>query len=131
MKKSSIKWLCLACVALVLAPLLALAQTVIAPAASEWEALFVMLGGLKGASSLAIAAALVQAVMLLFRTQLGEKTGQYRMIVMLLLTLISSILAQKIAGVNDFAAILSNTAVLAAGQNFIHQLWTQFVVKSE
>lgn len=115
---------------LVLFPLVLFAQEIVPPTAQEWEAFLISIGGLKGASSLAIAAALVQGLMLAFRTKLGEKTGQYRMVIMLLLTFVASVLAQQISGVTDWKLILANTAVLAAGQNFIHQLWKQFIEKS-
>jgi len=117
---------------LVLFPLVLFAQdvAVVAPTPQEWEAFLISLGGLKGASSLAIAAALVQGLMLAFRTKLGEKSGQYRMVIMLLLTFVASILAQQIGGITDWKLILANTAVLAAGQNFLHQMWKQFIEKT-
>lgn len=114
----------------VLFSLVAFAQEIVAPTPQEWEAFLISLGGLKGASSLAIAAALVQGLMLAFRTKLGEKSGQYRMVIMLLLTFVASIIAQQVGGITDWKLILANTAVLAAGQNFLHQMWKQFIEKT-
>lgn len=113
----------------ILAPMLVFAQEIVAPTGQDWLSFLTSLGGLKGASALTIAGAVVQGLMMLFKSQLGEKSGAFRLTAMSILTLISAVIAQKLAGINDIGQLLSNSAILAAGQNFLHQLYVQYFEK--
>lgn len=88
------------------------------------------IGGFKGASSLAIAAAVVQLVMKFFRTSLASFAGKYKLVIVYLLSVVSGVMSMKLAGVDLFAAFLhSNT--LAAIQVFGNQVYKQFIVKED
>lgn len=83
-----------------------------------------LVGGLKGASALTIAAAAVQALMFGFRTKLGELTGLWRWFVYSGLSLVAMVLAAKAAGAPWLAALL-NAPVMTALGNWLHQLPVQ------
>lgn len=80
-----------------------------------------LVGSLKGASALAIAAAAVQIVMLAMRTKLAEFTGLWRWFVYSGLSLVAMVLAAKVAGAPWTSALL-NAPVMTALGNWLHQL---------
>ncbi len=88
------------------------------------------IGGLKGASALAISAAAVQIVMLVFRTKLAEFTGLWRWFIYSGLSLVAGVLAVVATGVSWPAALLSAPTMTALG-NWLHQLPAQAVKAKE
>jgi len=87
--------------------------------------LFGVLGGLKGASALAIAAVATQVVMKLAQTPLAAVAGKWRLTAVCVLSLAAAVLTQMAAG-SSFVAALVNGSTLAAVQVLAHQVWTQF-----
>lgn len=104
---------------------LAFAQEVIVPPTSDeimnW---LKAIGGLKGATALAIAVFVVQGIMLFFRSQLASFAGVWQLLIVNGLTLVFGVLALKLSGV-DWVSCLLSSQTLAALQVFIHQLITQ------
>jgi hypothetical protein len=88
------------------------------------------LGGFKGAGSLAVVAGVIQILMKLFQTSAGELLGKWKLLAVALLSLAGGMLALKLSGVSWSAAALHGTS-LAAAQVFLHQLYKQFIVKSD
>jgi len=80
-----------------------------------------LLGGMKGASALVIAGMVVQALTVALRTKLAEFTGLWRWFVYSGLSLVSMVLAAKVAGAPWTAALL-NAPVMTAMGNWLHQL---------
>jgi len=79
------------------------------------------LGGVKGASSLAIIALVVQAVLLLVRMKFADKvTKGYKLIIVYSLSMIGGILALMSQGV-DLQTALFHANSLAAYQVLFHQ----------
>lgn len=106
------------------------AADVVPPSTDELAALIASLGGLKGASALAIAAVVVQGIMLVIRTKLGEMAGKWRLTIMYALTVAAAVIAQRIAGL-DLGAALMHSNTLAALQVLAHQVLVQFFKKEE
>ncbi len=98
------------------------------PSIDEWQALIVSLGGLKGASALTVAGIVTQAVMLLWRTNLSKFSGQFRLIVFLLVSVVSSLIALKASGL-DWAAALAHSSSLTAYQALGFAIYKQFFTK--
>lgn len=90
------------------------------------ELIFKALGGIPGSSALAIAAIATQVVMYALRSELGEKTGLYRFLIVAFLNMGLGFLGQLIAGVEWKVALLSPT-VLTALSVFLHQFGKQVV----
>lgn len=105
-------------------------EVVAPPTGDEWAKLIESLGGLKGASTLAIIAFIVQLLMLLLRTQLGAFAGKWRLVVVLGLTMVGGVIALKMQGMEWVAAIL-HSSTLAAAQVFGHQMFKQFYEKKK
>lgn len=106
-----------------LLPALALADEVMAPLPEDWgKVISVITTG--ELSSLAIVGALVQLVMLLLKTKLGEMAGKWRLISVSLLSVVGGVLALKVQGV-DWAQSLTHASTLAAFQVFMHQVYKQ------
>lgn len=110
----------------------AFAQTgvIVPPTNDEMGALLAALGGLKGASAVAIAVVVVQGLMLLLRTSLGEMAGKWRLLIVYLLSIVSVVLALKVSGV-DLGAALVHANTLAALQVFLNQVFKQFFQKAD
>lgn len=89
-----------------------------------------LLGTLKGASAIGIAFVVVQGCMLALRTPLADKLGKWKLTALLALSCVVSLLAAKVAGATWGAAFMSGP-LLAAGQNFGHQLFSQFTEKPD
>lgn len=105
---------------------IAFAQDVLVPpSGDELTALLKALGGLKGASSLAIVAIAVQGLLLVFRSSFAKFSGAYQILIVNLLTLVGSFVALKAQGM-DVVAIITNSQILTAAQVFVHQLIKQF-----
>lgn len=106
----------------------AFANEIVAPSVDEIAALVLSLGGLKGASALAITAVAVQGVMLMLRSKLGEVAGKFRLLAVYLLTVVGVVVSFRIAGL-DLGAALVHAQTLAAAQVLINQVVKQFFVK--
>lgn len=87
------------------------------------------IGGLKGASALAIVAVVVQAVMLFFRTKYASFAGKWRIVVVTGLTVVAGVLALRVAGVDWIGALL-HSSTLAAVQVFGNQFVKQLTEKT-
>lgn len=104
----------------------ALAQDVIvAPSADDLQAIMSAIGGLKGASSLAIVAVVVQGLLLVFRSSFAKFSGAFQLLIVNGLTLVGAFVALKAQGM-PVLAIITNAQVLTAAQVFVHQLIKQF-----
>lgn len=116
--------------ALVLIPVFAVAQdlAVVPPTTDEISAFLHSLNGLKGGSALAVAAIIVQGLMLAFRAPLGSFAGRYRLVIMSALTLVAGWTALRMAGLDGVSALLHSTTLISL-QVFAHQVYIQFVVK--
>jgi hypothetical protein len=89
-------------------------------------ALLKILGGLKGAGALTVALAVVQGLMLFFRTEkFSSWSGKWRLTVVSFLSIVAGVLASRVSGV-DWIASLLNGGVLAAASVFGNQVFQQF-----
>lgn len=118
-------------VALVLAcllPFVALAQDPSGPTVTVLDFLkqvWATLSGIKGASTLAAVAAVVQTIMVFFKTSLADVAGKYKLVLVSLLSLVGAVVAGLLQG-ETWIQILTNGGVLAAGQVFLHQIVSEF-----
>lgn len=118
-------------VAAALAATLAFADdTVVIPADQFMLSLFQFIGGVKGLGGLAMIAAVVQLLMLFFKSTLANFAGRYRLMIVAALTVAASIVGLMSQGMTLTAALI-NGATLTAVQVLAHQIWKQFVVKKE
>lgn len=92
-------------------------------------ALWQFVGGVKGLAGMALIAAVVQIVMMFFKTSLASFAGKYRLLIVLGLTVVASMVGLMSQGVS-FTAALVNGATLSAIQVFAHQVYKQFIEKS-
>lgn len=69
------------------------------------------LGGLKGAGALAIAAAVVQSIMLLARSPLGNFAGKFKLLIFVSLSLVSGVLSLRLSGVDWIGALVHSTTL--------------------
>ena len=80
------------------------------------------MGGMKGASTLAVVAIILQGALILFRTSLLDKfSGKYKLLIVYALSLVGGIVALMTQGI-DFNAALIHSNSLAAYQVFFHQV---------
>lgn len=107
----------------------AFAQEIVPPSQDELMQLFASLGGLAGMKAIAIAAFVVQAVMLLLRSKLSEVLGKYRLLVVYGISIIAGVLSLIASGVNVGAAFVHANTLAAFGV-FFNQIYKQFVTKS-
>ncbi len=103
---------------------------VVPPSNEEIVALFTAIGGLKGAGALAIAAVVVQALLLAVRHSIGDFLGKYKLLAVYGLTMVAGVLSLHLAGV-ELGAALVHSNTLAALQVFLNQIWKQFFVKQD
>lgn len=99
---------------------IALAETVL-PDNVFWGQLIAFLGGLKGASLLAIVYGVSQLAMVFFQTQLSDFAGLYKLLIVAGLNVGGAILTQMLSGVGFFAA-LTNGSVLTLFSVFVNEL---------
>ena len=93
-------------------------------------AAFQFLGGLAGLKGMALVLAVVQLAMLFFRSPLASFAGKHRLLIVLSLTLLTSVVTLVSQGLPLMAALMHGTS-LSALQVLGHQLWKQFVEKSD
>lgn len=95
---------------------------------AEVAALFQSIGGLKGAGTLGVVAFVVQALMLGARSFLAGLLGKYKLLVVLLLTMVGGVLGLLTQGV-ELGAALVHSSTLAAAQVLLHQVYKEFIEK--
>lgn len=119
MKTKNVSTLVL-CFFLMIASATVLAELV-EPTPEEWGAILVSVtsGQL---SVLAIVAAVIQVVMLLLRTKLGEHAGKLRIVLVSLMSVVGGVLALKVKGM-EWGSALVHSSVLAAAQVFMYDLY--------
>lgn len=108
----------------------AVAAVPVEPQIDELMKFFASIGGLKGASAMAIAVVVVQGLLLFFRSALARFAGIYQLLIVNGLTLIAGILGLKMSGV-DWASAILHSQTLAALQVFANQIWKQYQKKDE
>jgi hypothetical protein len=104
-------------------------DAVAAPSDAELSAFVKALGGVAGMGTLGIVALVVQGLMLLVRTKLGEFAGKYRLLIVLVLTVAGGVVG-LMAGGMPFAAALVNAGTLSAVMVLLNQIYRQFFVKT-
>lgn len=119
------KWL--GFIVLMLLSFAALAQgdVIVPPTGDELIKLLQSVGGLKGASALAIAVVAVQALLLFFRSSFAKFSGASQLLIVNALTLVAGVLALKVSGGVEWSAALLHSQTLAALQVFFHQVLKQ------
>lgn len=104
-----------------LLPALVFADEILAPLPEDWgKVIAVITSG--ELSSLAIVAALVQLVMLVLKTRLGEFAGKWRLLAVSLLSVVGGVVALRMQGI-EWGPSLTHASTLAAFQVFLHQLY--------
>ena len=106
----------------------ALAQEVLPPTSEEWAGLLMKLGTLKGASTVAVVTFVVQALMFLCRTSVGDFLGKNKLRFVMGLTVAATIGAEMLNG-GTLLTALQAAPVMAAIQVFLHQIYKQFTEK--
>ncbi len=100
------------------------------PTEQDWALFLASIKGTKGIASLGGAAAIVQLLLYLFRSDLGILLGKWRLVAVTLLTTLSAALLLKLSGIDWPSAIMHGTT-LSAFQVFIHQFYKQFFIKKD
>ena len=132
-----LKWFTRAAVlAIVSYPVIVLAQAASLPASmpvvpydQAFGQLLTMLGGLHGATAMAIVVVVVLCLMLLLKTPLGQYAGKYKLLALTGLTLVGGVLALMLSHVT-LAGALTDATTFAALQVFLHQIVSQFSEKT-
>lgn len=73
---------------------------------------------------------IVQSLMLLFKTSLAQYAGKFKLLIVTLLSLVSSIVLSLSSGA-DFGVIISDATIVSALSVFFHQLYKQFGEKKD
>jgi hypothetical protein len=119
---------CLALVAIVVLILPVLAFAGIddqVPTESWLFQVFQFFSTAKGKATMAIAAGVVQLLMVGFQTPLAQVAGKYRLLAVSLLSFLSVVVGALAAGL-PVAGALGAAPALAAFQVFVSQVWKQF-----
>lgn len=87
------------------------------------------IGKLKGASAMSLAVLVTQLLLAFFKTPMGEFAGKYKLLAVLLLSLVTGVLGLMMSGL-DWKAALIHSSTLAAFQVLIHQIYIQFIKKA-
>jgi len=87
-------------------------------------------GEIKGASGLVIAVIVTQLMMKAFQTPIANMAGKYRLLIVVVLSLITGVLAMVASGVSAPAALL-HSSTIAGLQVLIHQIYKQFIEKKD
>lgn len=99
------------------------------PDAEFWTLLLTLLGGIKGMGIQAVVVAVVQLVMVFFKTSLSDFAGKWKLTIVTGLTFAGTFLAAYFQSMDLIGALLSG-AVLAALQVFVSQVIKQFTEKT-
>lgn len=108
--------------------LMLVAQVEEVPVGDLLPAVLQFIGGLKGASALAITAGVIQLALLVFKTSLTNFAGKYKLLIVLGLSVAGALVGAMAGGMSVGAALVSGS-VIAAAQVFIHQIVKQFFTK--
>lgn len=84
-----------------------------------------LIGGIKGASALAISGLVVQLLMKFFNSSLSNFAGKYKLLIVYGLSVASMVIASVVSG-GSLVSALINGNVLAAVQVLCHQIYSQF-----
>ncbi len=123
--------LALLVLALLLVPVVALAQASLPaelPVDQALSELLHSIGGMQGAGALGIALMVSQAVMLFFRTPLANFAGKWKFLIASGVAIVTAFLGLVAGGTNWKAALL-HSAVLGSINTFAHQTIKQFTEK--
>jgi hypothetical protein len=119
-----------------LIPLMLFAQDLVVPVSSNEDFIGLLLqslGGLKGASSLAIAGIVVQLLMKFVGTPWADKlfanAGPWKLIIVALLSYLSGVVGLMASAGLSFGAAALHSSVLAAFMVFLNQVYKQFIEK--
>lgn len=101
---------------------LALADDLSQPLPNEalYAALANFISGIKGVGVLAGAAAVVQLLIVFFRTQFSSFAGEYKLLIVLGLSVVGVFIGNLLSGVNVLSALLSGPFI-AAVQVFVNE----------
>lgn len=94
------------------------------------SALLALVGGVKGASGLAIVALSVQLLMKFFGSSLANFAGKYKLLIVSVLSLGGAVVASMVQG-SSLVNALVNGSVLTAVQVLGSQVYIQFFKKGE
>ncbi len=118
----------LTALAILLIPVVALAQASLPadlPVDLAAQQLIATIGGMKGAGALGIAIAVIQAVMLFFRTPLANFAGKWKLLIVAALSMVLTYLGLVLSGTPWLTALVTGPFV-AGIQVFAHQIVLQF-----
>lgn len=87
------------------------------------------LGGIKGASTLAIVVLVSQLLMKFVATPLLKLDGAMKLLIISGLTIVGGVAGLMIQTGIDLGAALMHSSILAALSTYVHQLYKQFIVK--
>jgi len=126
------KYLKLIFMSLIFLPLCLFAQDVVTDVVVSNEDFIKLLiesiGGVKGASTLAIVGIVVQLVMAFFNTKFGGNLvkGSVKLLIVTGLTLVGGVIGLMVSGGLDIGAALIHSTTLSALMVFVNQLIKQF-----
>lgn len=118
----------LASFAFTFAALRVFGQDVTAPSADEIQQYLAVLAGIGGLKGAALIVAIVQGLLLFFRSKLADFAGKWKLLIVSLLTFLGAFFGVVLTG-KPYAQAFFDGAVLTAFQVFAHQAWTQFAPK--
>lgn len=86
------------------------------------------IGGVKALGLMGVVVVLVQGLLLAARSHFTAFLGKWKLVTVLLLTVVSGVIGLRVTGLTWDACLLHATTV-AAFQVLVHQLYTQFTTK--
>jgi len=99
---------------------------------ADWINMAVIVGGgVKGMSTLGVAAALSQLLLKMMGSPLAKYAGKYKLVLITLLTLVSGVTGLMLTTEMSVWAAMMNSASIVAFQVFVHQIYVQFVKKGD
>jgi uncharacterized membrane protein len=99
---------------------------IVPPTNEEISAWLALIGGMKGAGTMAIIVAVVQGATLLVRSSLTDSLGKYKLLLVAALTFIGVTVTEYVAHNGDMGQILLKGTFLAALQVLLNQAYKQF-----
>jgi hypothetical protein len=107
----------------------AFGQEVLPPSTDELTSYLAILAGIGGMKGAALAVAVVQGLMLFFRTSLANFAGKWKLVIVSGLSFIMAFLGVMVTGAS-WQTALFNGAVLSAFQVFANQAYKQATEKA-
>lgn len=107
-----------------------IAQVVEVPAEEVVKSLIDLIGGVKGASVLAISLASIQVLMKFFSSSLSNFAGKYKLLIVYVLSMAAGFISSYMVDGSIMSAVL-NGNVLAALQVLGNQVFVQFFKKAD